>query len=277
MRKEIMMRILKKTSVLFLSVLLLFILCESVLAEENAIPEDVLSYAETDGMETFRETAGMLGLPKSVNLKTLQMGEGFRVEQLNVSETAASLQECRSSLAYYYFVVETEEQTPVSSFQIYVANNGSLSSGGGAESVVFVRAVQKMRELIRKAGEKGDVSVSMYGRDYFLHYSFRGDERVIYVTAPIFFNEDYLKVTDYRELPTGEEVLSEIRRNQEEIKAAMEANGGQLVYGGLDLNLSLHEKPFPTWTLAVGGTIATMLIVGGVMIFFRLRRKPKSN
>ena len=243
------------------------VLSLSVRADSDKIPDRIQEYAETQALSNFKGIAGSLNLPSTVQISELTLGEGFPVYSVNHLEEAGSFAEALGDADLYYYVVEDGAHNPISSIQVYCGKNGELSSGGGAESEKLYRSVETMRRLIRKSGAEGDVKIVWYAWNYFVFCNFGGDERIIHVPAPAFFNDEYLKVSDYTELPTGQELLEELRKSEAEHKRIMEENGGQPVFGGLDLNLPLHRKKTSALTVVLisAGAIAVIAAVGLVV------------
>ncbi|MBP5294502.1 MAG: hypothetical protein J6Y95_02140 [Lachnospiraceae bacterium] len=236
------------------------------------IPEDVLEYAKTTAFSDFLELNGSLKLTEPYTAKDLMLGEGFVIHAPGDLEKANTVQEYSGNVACYYFVVEDPVEA-VSSIQVY-ESNGDLVSGGGAESSAFYASVLKMRELIQKAGSEGDVSIVQCGfGTYYLYHSFFGDERVIYVAPPNFFDQNYLTVRDYRELPTGDEALAALRESAAEYQKAVEKAGGMPVYGGPTIHLSLHKPSFPKWIWIVIAAAVSLALVGTAFIIGRRKRR----
>ena len=207
--------------------------------EQNKIPEEVQKYAAAQGFSTFQEVSPMLGFSESIDLSRLLLAEGFPVYLIKNDPTSNSLGELLDSPHKWTFYVNTADGETIGHLEVVQYQDGLTSYGGGQDSYVS-DSVQKMRELIQKYGEQDDpmfVEYSITGR--LLYYSFGGDERVLDLTAVAFDQIKLDDITDYRQLPTAQEALDALKKSIDLYQQEIEKNGGQPLYGGVDLNLSL--------------------------------------
>ncbi len=260
-------------------IVLIFILCVCLPvyagAKQNSIPEEVQIYAENEGFETFLEVSPVLNLASDKS-KELWLGEGFPIYLIKNDVSSGTFDELLDAPHKWTYFIETADGETVGHLEITRSQNQLMSSGGGQAPYVS-DSVKKMRELIQKYGAEGDlklVEYSITGR--LLYFSFGGDERVLDLSAVAFGQIKLDDITDYRQLPSAQEALTGLKNSAEQIQKLMEQNGGQVLYGGIDLNLSLHEVPAsnPKWIIIV---IAVPVLVTGTLLIWGRKRKSSSS
>lgn len=243
-------------------------------AASQSIPNDVQEYAEGPGFQFFLNNVGSMGY---VDLTKVTLGEGFTLYSFKSDLSSDSIPECLRELDQWEYLINAAEGGVVGHMRVYRSENGEMSSwGGGGVTSDFSDCVQKMRELIRKSGGDGDVTVINYGYNSFLlYYSFGGDERVIDVVAQEYGQTNYLNATDYHQLPTGKEAIQAMRDEVEYIRQEMEKNGGQPLYGGIDLKLQLHEYSPGSNAILIIAVAAPLLLIG-ILAFSGRRRRASA-
>ena len=243
-------------------------------AASQSIPNDVQEYAEGPGFQFFLNNVGSMGY---VDLTKVTLGEGFTLYSFKSDLSSDSIPECLRELDQWEYLINAAEGGTVGHMRVSRSENGEMSSwGGGGVTSDFSNCVQKMRELIRKSGGDGDVTVINYGYNSFLlYYSFGGDERVIDVVAQEYGKTNYLNATDYHQLPTGIEAIQAMRDEVEYIRQEMEKNGGQPLYGGIDLKLQLHEYSPGSNAILIIAVAAPLLLIG-ILAFSGRRRRASA-
>ncbi|MBR4768257.1 MAG: hypothetical protein IK088_04685 [Lachnospiraceae bacterium] len=254
-------------------------------AKQTEVSFGVQAYAEKTAFPEFVESNPLM-YATNVPPKNFRLGEGFRIYTTISSPYADTFLEYIDDKYFNYFFVLSYEGDVLGNMGVRQDNgNGVIEKEGdyrsmgvllGGNERELYESIEKMRELIRKSGCSGDPTIVLYNLyDYLIYFDFGADERIIHVGSPLNFNKAYLEVNDYHELPTGKEVLNVIQKNEEEYKAAVEANGGQPLYGGgADLSFSLHEyRTFPVWIWFVIAAAVSVLVIG---IFLMVGGKKKS-
>ena len=257
---------------------LILLMLSSVIAMAQTVPDNVQKYAEEKAFSSFLELADHLHLSTGIKASDLVLGEGFSIHRMTDELfTASRFSDLIGDETMWLYLVNEPDGTAVSFLQIYDLSGKDLSFGGGGDSLYFSQSVNKMRELIRRFGRDDDFQIVSYGyNDYFIFYSFGGDERVIYVN-PSSFNEAYLNVRDFHELPTGEEAIAAMREEQQYYHQLIEEKGElsilDMPLGGTNPQLSLHHYTSPlTIVLIVLAAIMPLLVAGAV-----LYRKRKND
>ena len=268
---------MRNKSILFIAAILFIVSAAPSKVQAQVIPDKIQQYAESTAFRTFLAMAESIGLKTFVDPSELVLGEGFPVYRMKENlSAAASFSDLIGEEAMWKYLITESDGTVVASLQIYDSLENGLGSGGGAESSDFSRCVNKMRELIRKSGNSDDLIVVHYGyADYFLYYSFYGDERVMYVN-PYSFNEEQLKVRDYHELITGEEAVAAVRAEHNIFLEQMRENDDSLsrALGGSGLQLSLHPgTSFERAFLIVVAVFLPLLTAGVVLKRKKQRRE----
>ena len=254
----------------FVSIIFILLLLVPSTAMAQTMPDKIQEYAESYAFDHFKDMAGFLGLDLPVKVSDLKLGEGFTIYGMSDNLfTAKTLSDVVGDECLWLYLITDPEDNAISFLQIY--DSPELSSSGGGDSSSFAKAAEKMRELIRKSGGTGDFRVLLYEfDDYFLVYSFNGDERVLHVN-PLNFNMDYLTVKNYHELPTGEDALAAIQAEQSYYRKLMEENGGQPLYGGTNIQLSLHQYTSPLLICLIALAVTLPLLTVGIVLRHRKR------
>ena len=205
-----MRRVSQLICLITLSVLLIFLLPIQAMAETTS--DEVREYAETEGLETFLEIAPQLNLKEGIKTSDLVIGEAFQLFDVQSDYNGKTLGELLVPKTDWLVPICTPNGEGISFLKVHTANG--FSCGGGGDSSYFIKSVNKMRELIRQFGDNKEPTVISYKGDYFLYYSFNDDERVIQISS-FQFNTDYLDVSDYTQLPTGNEMIEAIQEDLE--------------------------------------------------------------
>ena len=270
---------MRKLRLLFIVLFGLTISSATVMAQN--VPDKVQTYAEEIGFPGFMAMAGRLNLHTVAKLSDLVLGEGFPVHRMTDGQFTVFTVEKFSDLigdeTMWLYLINEPDGTAVSFLQIYDMPGHWLDSGGGGDSLFFSQSANKMRELIRKFGKEDDFQVVAYGyNDYFFFYSFDGDERVIYAN-PTNFNESYLNVRDYHELPTGEEAIAAMREEQQYYYQLIKENGPlsplDMPIGGTDPKLSLHQYSSPVMNMVTVLTVVLFILSAGIVLYNIYRRR----
>ena len=247
-------------------VILLFILTiTAVTVMAQPLPDEVQTYAEENAFARFLQMAEHLHLGTEVKPSDLVLGEGFTIHRMTDDLfTAEKFSDLIGDETTWLYLINEPDGTAVSFLQIYDLPEQGLDSGGGGDSLYFSRSADKMR-------------VVAYGYDdYFFFYSFGGDERVIYAN-PTNFNEAYLSVKDYHELPTGEEAIAAMQEEQRYYHQLIEEKGTlsplDMPLGGTNPQLSLHRYTSP-WIITVTVLGAVVLtVVTGIVLHKKFKRQ----
>lgn len=235
----------------------------------NEIPRDVQQYAEETAFPEFRIISPELGFQESLDLSSLTLGEGFPVCLIRNDPSVNTLETLIESPHKWLYFVKTGSGETVGDIIISRSQEG-LSSSGGGQTAYASDSVAKMRELIRNYGEQGDPLFIEYSiRGQLLFYSFGGDERVLDLSAVLFGEINLDEIVDYRQLPTAQEMLKSLREINDSIHREMENNGGEVLYGGVDLNLSLHDLKQPTVSPVILPVLAPVLILAAFLLWGR--------
>lgn len=216
--------------------MILVLFCFQITSFAQDVPEDVKQYANSEGFERFLYYAPKLNLPESVQISDLQVGDGYNLFYLDVSNHPKKLSDAIRSGPDWLFPICSPEGEGVSIMRVHT--DGGLSSGGGGDSANLIKSIMKMKELIRLYGEEDSLKIIDFGEEYLLYYSFGEDERIMEI-SPWRFNEAYLSVNHYTQLPTGTETLQKIIETEETIRNTIEQNPNYVFASGgiLDLNI----------------------------------------
>ena len=270
---------MKKPHLLFIVMFVLMVSSVTVLAQQ--LPDNIQTYAEEIAFPNFLKMADRLHLGTTVKSSDLVLGEGFSVRRMSDNLfTAEKFSDLIGDETMWLYLINEPDGSAISFLQIYDLPEKGLDSGGGGDSLFFSQSANKMRELIRKFGRDDDFQVVSYGyNDYFFFYSFGGDERVIYAN-PTDYNEAYLNVSDYHELPTGDEAIAAMREEQQYYHQLIEEKGTlsflDMPIGGTDPQLSLHRYTSPTKiTLTV--LVAVLLLVMAGIVLNNCIKRLKEN
>ena len=259
----------------FLAIIVLMM--TSVTAMAQTIPDEVQQYTEEKAFSSFLELADHLHLSTGTKASDLVLGEGFSVHGMTDELfTTNRFSDLIGEENMWLYLVNEPDGTAVSFLQIYDLAETGLSFGGGGDSIYFSLSVNKMRELIRRFGKDDDFQIVSYGYDdYFIFYSFGGDERVIYFN-PSSFNEAYLKVRDYHELPTGEEAIAAMREEQQYYHQLIEEKGElsilDMPLGGTNPQLSLHRYISPISIALIVLAASLPLLATGAVLYNKRKR-----
>ena len=270
---------MKKPHLLFIVMFVLMVSSVTVLAQQ--LPDNIQTYAEEIAFPNFLKMADRLHLGTTVKSSDLVLGEGFSVRRMSDNLfTAEKFSDLIGDETMWLYLINEPDGSAISFLQIYDLPEKGLESGGRGDSLFFSQSANKMRELIRKFGRDDDFQVVSYGyNDYLFIYSFGGDERVIYAN-PTDYNEAYLNVSDYHELPTGDEAIAAMREEQQYYHQLIEEKGKlsflDMPIGGTDPQLSLHRYTSPTKiTLTV--LVAVLLIVMAGIVLNNCIKRLKEN
>lgn len=270
---------MRKIRLLFIILFILTISTVTVMAQP--LPNEVQTYAEEKAFARFLQMAEHLHLGTEVKPSDLVLGEGFTIHRMTDNLfTAEKFSDLIGDETTWLYLINEPDGTAVSFLQIYDLPEQGLDSGGGGDSLYFSQSADKMRELIRKFGKEDDFQVVAYGYDdYFFFYSFGGDERVIYAN-PTNFNEAYLSVKDYHELPTGEEAIAAMQEEQRYYHQLIEEKGTlsplDMPLGGTNPQLSLHRYTSP-WIITVTSLGVVLLIVVTGIVLYKKKLKRQSG
>ena len=137
--------LIKKSVVL----IILFCVCMPVYAntEKEDVPEQVQTYAENKGFETFVEVSPALNLDLQ-NPKELCLGEGFPVYLIKNNESSEAFEDLLDTPHKWTYFIETTDGEMVGHLEI-VRSENQLTSFGGGQAPYVRESVKKMRELIQ--------------------------------------------------------------------------------------------------------------------------------
>lgn len=228
----------------------------------ETIPESVQEYAKENAFPHFLEMTTFLALPESVNVKDLVLGKGYAVYNFGDVSKSESFSDLIGEKSHWLYLVTTSDGVPISFIRVRFSENG-LTSGGGGEARFFVETMNKMTELIRLYGGNEEPVILQYSNAGFLFaYEFDNDWRVMNVnTASV--DERLLSVTDYHQLPTGEETVQAVRDEYERWQKILAQDDSAM--GGFDLKLPVHD--FTTMSNNQTSRYNTAAIMGGSLRF----------
>lgn len=243
------------------------------LSHAETIPDNIKEYAENSGLKSFIHLAPSMQFPDAENIdfSKLRIGEGYR--EYIIRDLNGTLADSLEPSYNWLFTVCQENGDGLSFIEVHT--EGELNLGFGGDSSSFVRAMAKMKELIQSHGDEAEPVVIWYGTEYLLYYSFSGDERVMEID-PYDFEQNYLSVSDYTQLPTGREVITQIEQNREFWSRPENADA----VGGAHLGLALHDSSLTDSTkspliLYIVSLLA--FLTGGALITFFLIKQEKKN
>ncbi len=242
------------------------------LSHAETIPDNIKEYAEKSGLNSFIYLAPSMQFPDAENIdfSKLRIGEGYR-EHI-IKELNETLSDSLEPSYNWLFTVCQENGDGLSFIEVHT--EGDLNLGFGGDSSYFVKAMAKMKELIQSYGDDAEPTVIWYGTEHLLYYSFGGDERVMEIDS-YDFEQNYLSVSDYTQLPTGREVIAQLEKNREFWSRPENSDA----VGGAHLGLALHESSLTDNTKSPMILYIISLLVfltgGAFIVFFCTRRKIK--
>ena len=247
-------------------------------AKAETIPAEVQKYAETEGFQIFLSLAPQLHFSDNVDYAELTLRDGYHLYVGKETPSAAALSDILSPSSDWLFPVCHQNGEGFSFLTVHT--EGGMSIGAGGYSSDFVKAMTKMKALIRSFGKEEEPVVMQFGSEYLLYYSFGGDERVMEID-PADFNEAYLSVKDHTELPTGSDALAAMEKEREFWERPENQDAG----GGTHLGLPLHQTANSVTVGAAAGkmtsvyllSIAAFILAAASIVYFSVKKKNASS
>ncbi|MBR3299606.1 MAG: hypothetical protein IKP26_08700 [Clostridia bacterium] len=210
----------------------------SSFALDAEVPEEVSSFAELTAMpyvKNFmknpenRAIGSIVGSAEDVDELTL--GSGMRVYQIDGSD-AAKLSDQLTPLDDWCFSLDAQGRK-TALFEVHRSETGRLSHSGVQNGENLENALEIMERLAKSAGVAFEPKLCRFTENFVLLQSFGGDERVITIPTDVQeLDRSYSEAAEYRELPTGEELVSAINEQMN--------NAQPDSYGGAELLLAAH-------------------------------------
>lgn len=229
---------MKKTVSLMLLAAMMLLLCFPVNALAGDAPEDVTEFARDTAAPYVKSymkdpqnkaIGSIVGSAEDVDELTL--GSGMRVYQIDGSD-AAKLSDQLTPLDDWCFSLDSQGKK-TALFEVHRRETGKLSHSGVQNGENLENALEIMERLAKSAGVAFEPKLCRFTENFVLLQSFGGDERVITIPTDIQeLDRSYSEAAEYRELPTGEELVSAIN---EQINNAQPGS-----YGGAELLLAAH-------------------------------------
>lgn len=209
---------MKKTFALFIA--LAFVFCPLITGASGAsdadeVPEFVMNYIEKTAMPMFKEFMGKPGnsyVPQYFSSKEevdgLHLGSVYTL--YSISAVEGKLSDVLEPAGGWLFTLDLDEPKVFAD----VFKGEPLDTYGPVTAENLVDALTVLKRAADNAGIEFKPVLIDYGWHYLIAYmSFNGDDRVIPIPTTAFkLDEEYSSVTDYAELPTGEELLAKIEQ-----------------------------------------------------------------
>jgi len=246
----------------------------------NAITEEIIGY--TKGF-IESDYPSLIGDSRDIN--KLMISEGHLVYDLDVDQTLTTNKTRLSTMVYdsdtSYYIFYTLLNNEAGIYLQVDNSNGSFkvtSIGGLAKN--FQVAEQIMKSICENENEDLNYKVyalNFYLNDYLMVYEKNGQEYVIPFNSNT-LDSSYLEVSDYRQLPTANVIIEELKQKTIELQQNItEVCGDEECYGGggvvlttQAIPLSMINKSIPvdhTALYLVTVFIAILLITASYYIF----------
>lgn len=226
---------MKKWGCCILISLLLVGLAVPVLAETP--PDYVQEYAETKG---FHTASDFISNGLNSDGKTLFLGDAHRKYTILYDEELIKHSNRLSDFIHessdWVYTLDDSEGQAITMLTIHT--KPELGQAGGRDARSFGQAMTLMKALIHNYGDTGEPIVLNWRTQYFIMYSFGGDERIISLVGTDALHRTYKSVESYLELPTGTELLEEITNFMEIDKNTPEGSYS----GNATISLEAHTK-----------------------------------
>lgn len=234
---------MKRTIAIFVSLVILVLPIlsgASGIVQEDEVPEFIMNYFESSALpyyKSFISNADNGFIPRYFSSKEevdlLKAGSVYRLYNINGNEGRIS--DVIEPSNGWLFTLDLDE--PKVFIDIFEEDPLDFYGPVTAENLVAVFDV--LKRTADNAGVEFKPILIDYGWHYLIAYmSFNGDERVIPIPTTAFkLDEEYAAVTSYLELPTGDDLMSEMQR----LSARSVTNeNGEYVYG---TNSTIHLTP----------------------------------
>lgn len=210
----------------------------SSFALDADVPEEVSSFAELTAMPYVKnfmkdpENRAIGSIVESAEaVDELTLGSGLRVHQIDGSD-ANKLSDQLTPLDDWCFSLDLNGKK-AALFEVHRSDTGRLTHSGVQNGENLENALEIMERLAKSAGVAFEPKLCRFTENFVLLQSFGGDERVITIPTDVQeLDRSYSEAAEYRELPTGEELVSAIK--------AQAADAQSDSYGGATLLLEAH-------------------------------------
>lgn len=211
-----------KRSIAFFMLALLILSSFPMLVLGEEAPEDVVTFAEDDAAPKAKEfikdpANGAIGsiVASAEEVDELTLGSGMRIYEID-GDGPERLSDWLITRDDWCFSLDGNGKKVVL-FNVHRDGSGRLSDSGVEGGANLNEALAIMERLAAKANVTSEPKLCRFMINYVLLQSFNGDERVITIPTDIDeLDKSYRGVTDYRELPTGADLIEEIRTTMAE-------------------------------------------------------------
>ena len=243
-------------------------------AAGQGVPQKVMDYAESFAvpyLKSFMKSSGFVGslFESDEEIDALVLGSGYKLYDIAYEEGKPVAESLVPSEQWLFSMDGSEEKVVFSVFE------GEELTFEGPENAENFRAVMDiLRSLAKKEHVDFEPKLLRYAGRMIAFMKFGEDERVIPIPTSAFkLDEEYLRVTSSKELPSGEELVQKLISN---VKTASMQPAGSV--GGDFINLHPHLNndtidpinPAPAIIIALASV--AVLVSAGLLIFSRKKR-----
>lgn len=209
----------KKIAVIIVFLLIAMAAIPAAALNED-LPDDVVSTAEQKAMpycKSFMKNpnAGFIGtmVESAEEIDTLTLGQGMMIYGISDGDPT-KLSDRLISGNYWCFSMDKDGRK-VATFEVFRNDSGELHYQGIGSGAELDNALSIMERLADEANVPFEPKLlKTIFEDYVILQAFGEDERVILLPL----DDTYSEVKNYRELPTGSELLDEIAKAEAEAK-----------------------------------------------------------
>lgn len=264
---------MKRTLVIILALSVVFASL-TCMASEQAVPENVIDYADgfvVSYLKSFMKSSGFVGslFESDEEIDALTLGSGYKLYYIAYEEGKPIAESLVPSEQWLFSMDGNEEKVLFSVFE-----GEELTFEGPENAENFRTVMDILRSLAKKEHVEFEPKLLRYAGRMIAFMEFGEDERVIPIPTSAFkLEEEYLSVTSSKELPSGEELVQKLISN---VKTASMQPAGSV--GGDFINLHPHlnnetiDHKNPTPALIVALASAAVLVIAGLLIFSRKKR-----
>jgi len=259
---------------IIISILVLFNLTIPTFAapssDASTPPDNVQAYAENEG---FHKAENFISNSLNKDGKALSLGDAHQKYIFLYDEELMKYSSRVSDFLHesgdWIYTLDDNKGHAITFLTIHT--EPELGQGGGGDARSFGQAMNLMKTLIHDYGDIEEPIVLTWRRQYFVMYSFGGDERIISLSSPEYLDRSYKNVKSYLDLPTGTQLLLEIEKYME-----IDRNTPKGTYsGGTSIDLKAAPKTNESRQIIIA--LSTITVLSFVILFCYKNKRKKIN